>query len=143
MGSSGSLSCGAREVRFLCAWLGGARHCSRDMVGESHLKTRAWRLAGLSSLPLPAPRCGGHPLAAECPSRPFSTLWRPWGIPYFVVFVQSVNHVGLFATPCTACNTPGFLSFTISWSLLRLMSIKLVILSNHGNKAEQKEPLFT
>ena len=23
MGSSGSLSCGAREVRFLCAWLGG------------------------------------------------------------------------------------------------------------------------
>ena len=40
MGSSGSLSCGAREVRFLCAWLGGARHCSRVMVGESHLKTR-------------------------------------------------------------------------------------------------------
>ena len=39
-GSSGSLSCGAREVRFLCAWLGGARHCSRVMVGESHLKTR-------------------------------------------------------------------------------------------------------
>ena len=39
MGSSGSLSCGAREVRFLCAWLGGARHCSRVMVGESHLKT--------------------------------------------------------------------------------------------------------
>ena len=30
---SGSLSCGAREVRFLCAWLGGARHCSRVMVG--------------------------------------------------------------------------------------------------------------
>ena len=39
-GSSGSLSCGAREVRFLCAWLGGARHCSRVMVGASHLKTR-------------------------------------------------------------------------------------------------------
>ena len=33
MGSSGSLSCGAREVRFLCSWLGGARHCSRVMVG--------------------------------------------------------------------------------------------------------------
>ena len=38
----GSLECNpdAREVRFLCAWLGGARHCSRVMVGESHLKTR-------------------------------------------------------------------------------------------------------
>ena len=29
-------------------------------------------------------------------------------MPYFVVVVQSVNHVGLFATPCTACNSPGF-----------------------------------
>ena len=29
------------------------------------------------------------------------------------------------------CNTSGFLSFSISWSLLKLMSIVLVILSNH------------
>jgi len=29
------------------------------------------------------------------------------------------------------CSTPGFLSFTISWSLLKLMSDKLVMLSNH------------
>ena len=28
---SGSLSCGAREVRSLCAWRGGARHGSRVM----------------------------------------------------------------------------------------------------------------
>ena len=42
MGSSGSLSSGASEVRFLWAWLGGARQCSRVKVGESHLKTR-WR----------------------------------------------------------------------------------------------------
>ena len=39
-GSSGSLSCGAREVRCPCAWRGGACHCSRVMVGESVLKTR-------------------------------------------------------------------------------------------------------
>ena len=39
-GSSGSLSCGAREVRCPCAWRGGACHCSRVMVGESGLKTR-------------------------------------------------------------------------------------------------------
>ena len=31
MGSSGSLSCGAREVRLLCAWLGGARHCPSSL----------------------------------------------------------------------------------------------------------------
>ena len=29
------------------------------------------------------------------------------------------------------CGTPGFLSFTISWSLLKLMSIELVMPSNH------------
>ena len=29
------------------------------------------------------------------------------------------------------CSTPGFPSFTISWSLLKLMSIELVMLSNH------------
>ena len=34
---SGSLSCGAREVRSPCAWRGGARHCSRVMVVESGL----------------------------------------------------------------------------------------------------------
>ena len=39
-GSSGSLSFGAREVRSPCTWGGGARHCARDMVGESGLKTR-------------------------------------------------------------------------------------------------------
>ena len=39
-GSSGSLSCGASEVRCPCAWRGGACHCSRVMVGESGLKTR-------------------------------------------------------------------------------------------------------
>ena len=29
------------------------------------------------------------------------------------------------------CSTPGFLSFVISWSLLKLMSIKSVMPSNH------------
>ena len=41
-GSSGSLSCGARKVRSLCVWRGGAHKCSRVMVGKSGLKTR-WR----------------------------------------------------------------------------------------------------
>ena len=45
MGSSGSLSCGAGEVRSSCAWRGGARHFSPVMVGESGLKTHEEGLA--------------------------------------------------------------------------------------------------
>ena len=44
--------------------------------------------------------------------------------------VQSLSHVQLFATPWTeACQTS--LSITDSWSLLKLMSIEMVIPSNH------------
>ena len=41
-----------------------------------------------------------------------------------------VNSVQLFANPCTAEHQAS-LSFTISWSLLKLMSIELVVPSNH------------
>ena len=44
--------------------------------------------------------------------------------------VHSLSCVQLFATPWTAA-CQASLSFTISWSLFRLMSIKSVILSNH------------
>ena len=43
--------------------------------------------------------------------------------------VQPLSHVRLFVTPQTAARQDS-LSFTISWSLLRLMSIQLVIPSN-------------
>ena len=44
--------------------------------------------------------------------------------------VQLLSHIRLFANPwTTACQAS--LSFTISWSLLKLMSIELVIPSNH------------
>ena len=47
-----------------------------------------------------------------------------------VAVVQSLSRVQLFVTPCTeACQ--AFLSFTISQSLLKLMSIESVIPSNH------------
>ena len=39
--------------------------------------------------------------------------------------VQSLSHVQLFATPSTAAHQAS-LSFTISWSLLKLMSIESV-----------------
>ena len=44
--------------------------------------------------------------------------------------VQSLSHVQLFATPWTAA-LQAFLSFTISWSLLGLMSIASMMPSNH------------
>ena len=46
------------------------------------------------------------------------------------VVVQLLNCVRLFATPRTAaCEIP--LSYAVSWSLLKLMSIGLMMLSNH------------
>ena len=44
--------------------------------------------------------------------------------------VQSLSHVRLFVTPWTSAHQAS-LSFTVSWSLLKLMSIESVMLSNH------------
>ena len=44
----------------------------------------------------------------------------------FVVVVQSLSRVRLFATSWTVA-LQAFLSFTISWSLFKLMSIELVM----------------
>ena len=44
--------------------------------------------------------------------------------------VQSLSHVRLFATPWTAAHQAS-LSITNSWSLLKLISIELVMPSNH------------
>ena len=46
------------------------------------------------------------------------------------VGVQSLSRVQLFATPGTAAHQSS-LSFTISWSLLRIMSVESVMPSNH------------
>ena len=47
-----------------------------------------------------------------------------------VVIVQSLSCVQLFAISWTAA-CQAFLSFTVSWSLLKCMSIESVMLSNH------------
>ena len=44
--------------------------------------------------------------------------------------VHSLSHVQLFVTPWTAAHQVS-LSITISWSLLKLMSIESVVPSNH------------
>ena len=59
----------------------------------------------------------------------FISIFPPF--PSFVVGgVQLLTCVPLFATPWTAAHQAS-LSFTISWSLLKLMSIELVMPSNH------------
>ena len=47
-----------------------------------------------------------------------------------IAVVQSLNHVWLFVTPWTAAHQAS-LSFTVFLSLLKLMSIELVMPSNH------------
>ena len=49
---------------------------------------------------------------------------------WVVVVVYSLSHVPLFVTPWTAAHQSS-LSFTISQSLLKLMSIELMMPSNH------------
>ena len=58
-------------------------------------------------------------------------MFRWWGWLWFLVFVvQMLSHVWLFATPWTvACQAS--LSITTSRNLLKLMSIELVMPSNH------------
>ena len=54
--------------------------------------------------------------------------WQLWlALP---TLVQSLSHIQLFATPWTAAHQAS-LSFPISRSLLKLMSIKSVMLTNH------------
>ena len=73
------------------------------------------------------------------PALPFSSLALPYhSLPWrqnvnlvmSLVVVQSRSSVQLFANPMN-CSTPGFLSFTISQSLLKLTSIESVMPSNH------------
>ena len=64
-----------------------------------------------------------------------SLCWSPETIitlliDYHQSSVQSLSHVRFFATSWTAA-CQGFLSITNSWSLLKLMSIELVMQSNH------------
>ena len=49
---------------------------------------------------------------------------------HFAVVVQSLSWVWFFATPWTAIHQAS-LSFTVSWSLLKLMSIESMVPSNY------------
>ena len=60
----------------------------------------------------------------------FSFINRHFLSTYWIVVVQSVSHVWLLVTPWTAAHHAS-LSFTISQSLLKLMSIESMMLSIH------------
>ena len=61
----------------------------------------------------------------------FFTINTTWEVPHpCISSVQLLSHVQLFVTPLTAARQ-AFLFFTISQSLLKLMSIESVMPSNH------------
>ena len=60
----------------------------------------------------------------------YSLHWCLLSSFYVLAVVQSLSHVRLFATPRTVAHQAS-LSFTISWSSLKLMSIESLMLSNH------------
>ena len=83
---------------------------------------------------LPCPPAGDLPDPGIEPMNPalangFFTS-EPHGKPLRLSFVQLLSRVQLFATPWTAAHQAS-LSFTISKSLLKLMSIQLVMPTNH------------
>ena len=83
-------------------------------------------------------RCSAHSsLITHSISRNTKQGLGPWvhtqphhvDIPQFSS-VQSLSHIQLFATPWTAsCQAP--LSSTLSWGLLKFISVESVMLSNH------------
>ena len=86
----------------------------------------------LSSLIFLLPSSPGSPLSSlPLPASVIICLCRIVVIPIVAdVVVQSLSHVCLFATPWTA-TCQASLSFTISQSLLKLMSIESMMPSNH------------
>ena len=75
---------------------------------------------------------GWFAIPSKCLNFVFSPLcnWSTWNLFLYVIVVQLLSHVWLLVTPWTAaCQTS--LSFTISQSLLKLMSIDSVMPSNH------------
>ena len=94
----------------------------------------AWRPWALLALPVSLAGGGGLPSHLHHPcSAGSSSVSQTLTFLFFLkaaFVVQSLSHVWLFATPWTAAHEAP-LSFTISQSLHKLMSIELVMPSNH------------
>ena len=98
---------------------GLGRHCSLDW---------SWTLLNFN-INQKMSRVGPHSKLSTA-SRQLHNYKFEFLVAWFVVVVQSLSRVQLFVTSWTvACQAP--LSSTVSWSLLKFMSIELVVLSNH------------
>ena len=76
-------------------------------------------------LPDPGIKLGSPALQVD------SLTSEPPGKPKKHICCCSVTKLCLTLFDSMDCSTPAYLSFTISWSLLKLMSIELVMPSNH------------
>ena len=98
---------------------------------RSLLKSPPWSLCRPQAFSLPAGLCEAFLLCA--PGAAATSVYHRMGfpcLPRMCCCSQSLSHVQLSATPWTAARQAS-LSFTISWSLLKLVSIELVMPSNH------------
>jgi len=71
-----------------------------------------------------------HHQAKGTVSKLYQTVEEDWLDTVFQLSIQSLSHVQCFATPWTAAHQAS-LSLTNSWSSLNLISIELVMPSNH------------
>ena len=71
-----------------------------------------------------------NPKERQCRRMSLSRQWVKFTVNSMSIFVQSLSSVWFFANPRTAA-WQASLSFTISQSLLKLMSIESVMPSNH------------
>ena len=109
-------SCREHAVLVLesCPWSHHVQHESR------HFNRTLWAWAA-------------HPCLASLVCSAVATppgCWIWWTFSVFVIVVQSLSCVWLFATPWTAA-CQASLPLTISWSLPKFLSIESVMPSNH------------
>ena len=109
----------------------------KDASGQYACFTKVPQILSSRSFPLKEAELANIPRESSLsPSEKLAGFLRPlvrrekeMGKQRPLVIVESISCVRLFATPWRSM--PGFLSFTISWSLLKLVSIKSVMPSNH------------
>ena len=134
--------CGIFIYGCLKTWLSDFTFTFHFHALKKEMATRstvlAWRIPGTGE-PGRLPSMGSHRVRhnwsdlAAAASALVSAVYQSLNLlqnSLFIVVVQSLSHVQLFATPSIlACQTS--LSFTISQSLFKLMSIESVMPSNH------------
>ena len=140
--AASGLSCGMRELSL--------RHTGSRVVSCGLWSTQAWLRHSMWDFSSPARDWTQIP----CTQGWFLSHWTTREVPQhflkssvyrhikhtgaertttildFLVVVQLLSCIWLFATPWIAARQ-ALLSFTISWSLLKLISIESVMLSNH------------